>query len=167
MSKKPKKDMDIARKVWLAGIGAYGRAIGDAQDAYAKMGKETTRVFEELVDRGEGLEGTVASVAKNYTPKMAEQTVRTTMETVGDRMDRMKAALGITEAAADQQDQIEGIEARLDIIEGKVDEILAAVKAMAPPAAKKTAAKKTATTKTVTKKAAAKKAPAKRPTAKK
>ncbi|MBL4787921.1 MAG: phasin family protein [Kordiimonadaceae bacterium] len=167
MSDKPKKDMDIARKVWLAGIGAYGRAIGDAQDAYAKMGKETTRVFEELVGRGEDLEGTVKSVAKNYTPKMAEQTVRATMETVSDRMERMKAALGITEVAADQQDQIESIETRLDSIEAKVDEILVLVKAMVPPAAKKTGAKKTAAKKTVAKKSTTIKAPPKNPAAKK
>jgi len=146
MSDKPKKDMDITRKVWLAGIGAYGRALGDAQEAYAKMGKETSKVFDELVGRGEDLEGKVKFAAKNVAPKMAEETVRATVDSVSDRMDRMKAALGLTEAAAEQQDQITGIEARLDIIESKIDDILAAVSPAktAKPKPKKTAARKTA-----------------------
>jgi len=153
MSDKSKKDMDITRKVWLAGIGAYGRAIGDVQEAYAKMGKETSKVFDELVGRGEDLEDKAKHVAKNYTPKMAEETVRATVDTVSDRMDRMKAALGLTEAAAEQQDQITGIEARLDIMESKIDAILAAV---SQPKATKSKAKKPA----------ARKAPAKKPKSK-
>lgn len=144
MSDKPKKDMDITRKVWLAGIGAYGRALGDVQDAYKKMGKETSKVFDELVGRGEDLEDKAKFAAKNYTPKMAEETVRATVGSVSDRMDRMKAALGLTEAAADQQDQIIGIEARLDIIESKIDAVLAAVTPSKPAKARarKPAAKK-------------------------
>jgi len=147
MSDKPKKDMDITRKVWLAGIGAYGRALGDVQDAYAKMGKETTKVFDDLVGRGADLEGKVKFAAKN-SPMMAEQTVRATVDSVNDRMDRMKAALGLTEAAAEQQDQITGIEARLDIMESKIDAILAAV---TPTTKKKAAPKKAASKKTTSK----------------
>jgi Poly(hydroxyalcanoate) granule associated protein (phasin) len=141
MSDKPKKDMDIARKVWLAGIGAYGRAIGDAQDAYAKVGKETSKVFDDLVGRGEDLENTVTAVAKNYSPKMAEQSVRATVATVGDRLERMKAALGLADVAADQQDQLAAFDQRLSAMEAKIDEILAAVKPARPrkPAAKKAA----------------------------
>ncbi|WP_262696229.1 phasin family protein [Kordiimonas aquimaris] len=147
MSGKSKKDMDIARKVWLAGIGAYGRAIGDAQDAYAKMGKETTKVFEELVGKGQELENKVSTVAKQYAPEIAEKH-RTNVE---DRMERMKAALGLAETSADQAETIERLEARLDSIDAKLDKLIAASKPTsakprtrkAKPAAKKaTAAKK-------------------------
>ncbi len=147
MSDKPKKDMDIARKVWLAGIGAYGRAIGDVQEAYAKVGKQTSDVFEDLVGRGEELESKVTTAAKNISPVAAEQAARAAVDTVSDRMERMKAALGLTEAAADQQEQIASMEARLDTLEAKVDEILAAVKPkraprkQAKPAAKKASKK--------------------------
>lgn len=134
MSDKPKKDMDIGRKIWLAGIGAYGRAIGDATEAYAKMGRETTKVFEDLVGKGAELEGKVADAAKNYVPEIAEKH----RAQVEDRMERMKAALGMTEAAADQQEHIENIEARLDAIEAKIDAILAAVEKPKPAARKRT-----------------------------
>ncbi len=135
MSDKPKKDMDIARKIWLAGIGAYGRAVGDATEAYAKVGRETTKVFEDLVGKGAELEGKVADVAKNYVPEMAEKH----RAQVEDRMERMKAALGMTEAAADQREHIESIEARLDSIEEKLDAVLAAVQKPKPAPRERTA----------------------------
>ena len=141
MSDKSKKDMDIARKIWLAGIGAYGRAVDDATEAYSKVGKETTKIFEDLVGKGAELEGTVASVAKSVVPDMTQKH----RAQVEDRMERMKAALGLGEVAADQQENIENIESRLDAIEAKIDAVLAAVakpKAAPRSRAKKPAAKK-------------------------
>ena len=146
MSEKSKKDMDIARKVWLAGIGAYGRAIGDAQDAYAKMGKETSKVFEDLVGKGQELENKVSTVAKQYAPEIAEKH----RSNVEDRMERMKAALGFAENSADQAETIERLEARLDSIESKLDKLIAATKSgpAKPRATKaKAAPKKTTATK--------------------
>ncbi len=96
MSDKSKKDMDIARKIWLAGIGAYGRAVDDATEAYAKVGKETTKIFDDLVGKGAELEGTVATVAKSVVPEMTQMTEKHRAQ-VEDRMERMKAALGMGE----------------------------------------------------------------------
>lgn len=144
MTDKTRKDKDIARKIWLAGIGAYGRAVGDATEAYAKMGRETTKIFEDLVGKGEELEGKVAGVAKAYVPEFAEKQ----RAQVEDRMERMKAALGISEATADQQEHIERIEERLDTLEQKIDAILAAV-SKPKPAPRKAPAKRA--TKTATK----------------
>lgn len=142
MTDKPKKDVDIARKIWLAGIGAYGRAVGDATEAYAKMGRETTKIFDDLVGKGAELENQVATAAKAYVPEFAEKQ----RAQVEDRMERMKAALGMSEVAADQQENIERIEDRLDALEKKIDAILAAVsKPKAAPrkrASKSTASKK-------------------------
>lgn len=142
MTDKPKKDIDIARKIWLAGIGAYGRAVGDATEAYAKMGRETTKIFDDLVGKGAELENQVTTAAKAYVPEFAEKQ----RAQVEDRMERMKAALGMSEVAADQQENIERIEDRLDALEKKIDAILEAVsKPKAAPrkrASKSTPAKK-------------------------
>lgn len=137
MSDKSKKDKDIARKIWLAGIGAYGRAIGDATEAYAKMGRETTKIFEDLVGKGEELENQVTMAAKAYVPEFAEKQ----RAQVEDRMERMKAALGLSEATADQKEQIDRLEERLDALEEKIDAILAAV-SKPKTAPRKRAAKK-------------------------
>lgn len=156
MSNKPKKDMDIARKVWLAGIGAYGRAVGDAQEAYAKVGKGTSKVFEDLVGKGEQLESMVSEAAMQYVPKVSEKH-RTNIE---DRMERMKVALGMAESAADQSENIGKIEERLDAIESKVDAILATLKPKATaPRARKTPAKKAPAKKTPAKKTTSRSAP--------
>lgn len=140
MSDKPKKDMDIARKIWLAGIGAYGRAFDDAQEAYSKVGKETAKIFDELVGKGEALEDKVTATAKSYVPAVAEKH----RASVEDRMDRMRAALGFGETASNQQDRIEALEERLDGIESKLDEILKAVAALTPKPAGRATAKKPA-----------------------
>jgi hypothetical protein len=130
MSEGSDKDMDLPRKVWLAGIGAYGRAIGDAQGVYAKMGKETSKAFEDLVGRGESLEAKVTDVAKHYAPKMASETVKTTVDGFSERLERMKATLGLTEVAAQQSDQLTTLSDRLDRMEGKLDAILAGLEAL-------------------------------------
>lgn len=138
MAKDSKKDMDIARKIWLAGIGAYGRAIGDAQEAYAKVGMGTTKVFEDLVGKGAELESTVSVAAKSLAPEIMKKQ----RETLEDRMDRMKAALGLAEVTAENAEQIEEIEAKLETIEAKLDQIIALLdkpKAKRQPAKKPTA----------------------------
>ncbi len=131
MSDDSNKDMDLPRKVWLAGIGAYGRAIGDAQGVYAKMGKETSKAFEDLVGRGESLEAKVTDVAMQYAPKMATDTVKTTVDGFNERLERMKATLGLTEVAAQQSDQLSTLNDRLDRMEGKLDAIIAGLEALA------------------------------------
>ncbi len=130
MSDESDKEMDLSRKVWLAGIGAYGRAFGEAQEVYTKMGKETSKAFEELVGRGEDLESKVATAAKHYAPKVASETVKSTVDGFNGRLDRMKATLGLTEVAAQQHDQLNVLHERMDNMDSKLDEILAGVKAI-------------------------------------
>lgn len=46
----------LARKIWLAGIGAYGKSVTDAQDQIDRAGQEASRLFNELVERGQTIE---------------------------------------------------------------------------------------------------------------
>lgn len=57
---------EIARKIWLAGVGAYGEAIGAAGGARADVKKSLDRLaadasglFDELVKRGTAVESEV------------------------------------------------------------------------------------------------------------
>ncbi|MFT6490798.1 MAG: hypothetical protein ACJAXQ_001582, partial [Parvibaculaceae bacterium] len=55
--KKPaEKATDVARRIWLAGVGAYGQAVDDAQETVNRVTKETGHMFEELVSKGVALE---------------------------------------------------------------------------------------------------------------
>lgn len=50
---------DVARKIWLAGVGAYGRMFSEATDRVTKATGSANELFEQLVARGEALEDTV------------------------------------------------------------------------------------------------------------
>ncbi|MFN3857361.1 MAG: phasin family protein [Caulobacter sp.] len=52
-------DTDIARKIWLAGVGAYGRAFTEAQDAAGKLAASASEAFDQLVAQGEQVEDKV------------------------------------------------------------------------------------------------------------
>lgn len=58
-------DGDIARKIWLAGVGAYGRAYDNAQDAAEKLAAGANQTFDELVAKGEELEDVVRKSISN------------------------------------------------------------------------------------------------------
>ena len=47
------KASEIAKNIWLAGLGAYGKAFDEAQDRIDKASKEPPRLFKDLVAKGE------------------------------------------------------------------------------------------------------------------
>ena len=58
-------DTDIARKIWLAGVGAYGRMYSETQGVVTKLAASTSEAFDQLVAQGEEVEDKVReSIAK-------------------------------------------------------------------------------------------------------
>lgn len=55
-SKVSDKAGEIAKNIWLAGVGAYGRAVDEAQGRMEKAGVEPPKLFRELVKAGAALE---------------------------------------------------------------------------------------------------------------
>ncbi len=56
---KTAADTDIARKIWLAGVGAYGRMYAETQGAVEKLAHGANEAFDQLVAKGEEVEDTV------------------------------------------------------------------------------------------------------------
>ena len=56
---QPVADTDIARKIWLAGVGAYGRMFSETQGAVEKLAHSANEAFDELVAKGEAVEDKV------------------------------------------------------------------------------------------------------------
>ena len=58
--KSSKKSTDMARRIWLAGIGAYGRAFEEGRDMMrglsGDISDKTTNAFEALAEKGEEIE---------------------------------------------------------------------------------------------------------------
>ena len=47
-SKVTDKASEIAKNIWLAGVGAYGKAVEDAQGRLEKAGVEPPKLFKDL-----------------------------------------------------------------------------------------------------------------------
>tara|TARA_R110001592_G_scaffold1212_8_gene7190 strand:+ start:19328 stop:19693 length:366 start_codon:yes stop_codon:yes gene_type:complete len=97
---------DLARKIWLAGIGAYGKGFDEAQDQYEKLNTEATKLFNELVVKGEKLEGDTKE--KFQTEK---ENVRSNVEA---RVADVRTKLGLDKNEADEK--IEELSAKIDAL---------------------------------------------------
>jgi poly(hydroxyalkanoate) granule-associated protein len=63
------KTEELARKIWLAGIGAYGHGFNNIQEGYDKMSDKTRHYFDDLVEQGTKIE----AEAKNTIDKAGEK----------------------------------------------------------------------------------------------
>jgi len=164
MAKTP-SDKDTIRKIWLAGIGAYGRAVTEAKGAVDTIAGKGSEVFDELVQKGEMLETVGKYKAGELVGKgkAAVEDITPDFE-IDDRIAKMRARLS---GAAEKRD--DRLSARVDQLEAKLDAILQkldigdAAPEKKAPARRKPAPKK----KMTTQKTAAKKSTAKKPTTKK
>lgn len=141
MAKKPSaagRTSDAARRIWLAGVGAYGRAFTEAQGSLAKVTEDTSRLFEELVAKGEAIEGAVEARGRELVKQAALPAA-----SLDDRMRRMRERLKLGDAP--DETRVGALEARLAAIEAKLDRALAGKPASAKKApvkpVKKAAAK--------------------------
>jgi len=44
---------EMARKIWLAGLGAYGKSVEEAQGRYEKLSEEANKMLREAKRRSE------------------------------------------------------------------------------------------------------------------
>jgi len=135
---------DVAQKIWLAGLGAYGRAYSEATQNAKKMNAGTTELFEDLVERGTKIDGEMktrlanneaVSKATGNVTKVTETALRLQREqreAFEARMQRMRSVLGF-KAPSEKDDDLSS---KIDALE---DEI-AALTAQAKPAKGKKAA---------------------------
>lgn len=131
--KAAEKAGEIAKKIWLAGLGAYGKAFDGASEQidkinehYEKMTKDTSQVFEELVAKGKKLD------SENHD-KISEVKSKTS-STIEDRINKVRNSLHFGAGGAD----IAQLNDKVDALTAKVDALLDAM-----GEGKKTAAKRT------------------------
>ncbi len=140
--KKRRSNTETARRIWLAGIGAYGRAFTEAQEAIKDISGDTSRVFDDLVEKGEFIELAVNEKRKEIMDKTGMADLHMPDLHIPDfnmdeRIAKMRSRLMRGEEVADD---ISDMGARLDAIEAKLDKVLD----MLEP--KKSVPKKTTTT---------------------
>jgi len=157
MAEQPKvseRASEMAKMIWQAGLGAYGKALDDVVDQVDKVSKETSKFFDELVEKGKALE--------DQTQKRISGVRRKSTMSIDERIAKMRQSLGF-DSSRDVKldallDKLNRLAKRLDIlIEGLSRE------GTASAAKRKTSKKvsKKASNKRATKKKTAKKTGAK------
>ena len=123
---------DVAKNIWLAGLGAYGRAFDEAQERYEQASKETPRLFTELVEKGKNLESQARATIDDVAAKG-----KGTATSLEERINKMRANLGLGGVSADD---FERLEKKVDALTKKVNAMGAPKKAPAKRSASKTSA---------------------------
>jgi poly(hydroxyalkanoate) granule-associated protein len=93
-TKTPAVDTDIARKIWLAGVGAYGRMFTETQGAMEKLASGANEAFDQLVAKGEEVEDHVRdAIAKSPQGEKVVSIVGAATAKVQSYRDEQRAAL--------------------------------------------------------------------------
>ena len=91
---KTNVDTDIARKIWLAGVGAYGRMYAETQGAVGKLATSANEAFDQLVAKGEEVEDTVRdAITKSPQGEKVVKMVGDATSKVQSYRDEQRAAL--------------------------------------------------------------------------
>lgn len=119
------KTEELARKIWLAGLGAYGHGLNNIQEGYEKMSDSTRRYFDDLVERGTKIEAdakTKLDEAKSKLDKTGDK-----LKEAGDKLkaqsEKLKAQgekLKIQGKNLNKETVKANITTKVDEIRGKV-----------------------------------------------
>jgi len=137
------KASEIAKNIWLAGVGAYGKAADEAQGRLEKAGVETPKLFKELVKAGSALEEGARQSIKS-TKKASKSSVEERINKVRDNFNWQRFG---------RDDELLTLQAKVDLISKKLDLLTTALTESGAIILPKTAKKP------VRKKAAAKRKP--------
>ena len=161
MAKKSKttveQSSDLARKIWLAGVGAYGQAYTNTREGVEKAGAYSSEVFDELVERGEKIEeevrGTVSTNERvGKVVKAAGKFGARRRALFAERVGAVRKGLGLDRGVFTMDEKFDALSEQM----GALTKEVAAIKKSMKPAGKATV-KKAATKKAAPKKAAPKK----------
>ena len=112
---------EMARKVWLAGIGAYGKGYEEVKGRFETLSTDSNKLFAELVAKGEKLEtegkGKGKGKVQEIKTKVADNSeIETRIETV-------RTKLGLNNTDTDQK--IEELSAKIDALTAAVAKLAA------------------------------------------
>lgn len=182
--------IDMAHKIWLAGVGAYGKAYDGARQSANTVNQQSAELFEDLVKRGEEIEDDVRSrLASDDRVSKAGEQVQKAFETAREiqeqarsqfesRMERMRDVLGvkglgtISDKLHKQLDKLEDEVSALtskakkkgdEAVKARVERLLDEIETLSAKAGLTSPVKKTKVSKKNVKKAAAKKTTVKVP----
>ena len=130
------QSVEMAHKIWLAGVGAYGKAYDTALANANTFNKQSTELFDELVKRGEKIESDVKTrfsederVTKATKPvakanAAARQFQAEAYDRFEARMERMRDLLGVKQ----MNERTSKLASKIEKLEDEVAETVANAK---------------------------------------
>ncbi len=138
------KGSDIAKNIWLAGLGAYGSKLNEAVE---KVGKGTSKYFDELVEKGKSLE---AETSERVNKAREFSTI-----SIEDRIERVRHGLGFDHK---QDPQLTALTKRVAALEKKLGKLMDTIEPKSKTRTKSRSAKKSTSKKKTVRKTKSKKA---------
>ena len=129
-SKVTDKAGEIAKNIWLAGVGAYGRAVDEAQDSIKKATPQPPKLFRDLVKAGAALE------------EEASEARASAKNSVEERITRVRENFHMQRLA--RIEDLDSLHKKVDKLTRKVDALTKLLNEQATPAKKAPARKKAA-----------------------
>ena len=108
---------ETARKVYLAGLGAYGKGFEEAKGRLESLSTDSEKMFAELVQKGESLETEGKSKFKEATNKVSAKVE------LDKRVEAIRSTLGLDQSEADLK--IEELNAKIDALTKAVNKLAA------------------------------------------
>jgi polyhydroxyalkanoate synthesis regulator phasin len=108
---------DMARKVWLAGLGAYGKGYEEVKGRIESLSTDSNKLFNELVVKGEKLEAEGKDKVEEVKTKVVEKTE------IEARIETVRSKLGLNNTDNDQK--IEELSAKIDALTDAVAKLAA------------------------------------------
>ena len=106
---------EIAKNIWLAGVGAYGKAVDEAQGRLERA-MEPPKLFRELVKAGSALEEDARSALEAST---------TAKSSVEQRINRVRENFHMQRPA--RIEDIAALQKKVDLLTRKVDKLTRAL----------------------------------------
>jgi outer membrane murein-binding lipoprotein Lpp len=113
---------DMARKIWLAGLGAYGEGFEEVKGRIESLSTDSSKFFDELAAKGEKLE----TEGKDKIKQVKSDVVA--KADIDSRIETVRTKLGFTKT--DNGNKVEELSS-------KIDALAAAVAKLAKPTDKK------------------------------
>jgi polyhydroxyalkanoate synthesis regulator phasin len=114
---------EMARKIWLAGLGAYGKGYEEVKGRIESLSTDSNKLFDELVVKGEKLE----TEGKDKVKQVKDDVLaKTELES---RIETVRSKLGFSKAADNNDTKIEDLSSKIDALTAAVAKLATTKKA--------------------------------------
>jgi adenine-specific DNA methylase len=117
MSKVNKIPEDMAKKIWLAGLGVYGLTNAKTKEKMTESEEKLSKEFEDLVSKGQKIENEMFGKVKEVEEKVKERLNKS----IEEKKTFVKNVFGLKED--DKSKQIETLTAKVETLTEAIEKL--------------------------------------------